>query len=142
MTTRIITCSFLAFFAAASACGSTQPPPVTPGPVTPVPIVIVSDGAAPQPESLEDAGRVVIVVDGTDPPDAPNGSYTLPKCASACSHLRALRCSDGTSRPGEDSCYVVCKRAEGSGKIDFHLDCVNTAKTIAAVRLCHSYRCL
>ena len=73
--------------------------------------------------------------------DVSSGGYANLRCARACARLQTLKCPDGFARPGEDSCYVTCKRAENTGKIDFHLDCVIAASSQAAVRKCGSYRC-
>jgi hypothetical protein len=74
--------------------------------------------------------------------DVSSGGYANPRCALACAKLQSVHCSDGFKRPGEDSCYVLCKRAEGTGKIDFNLECVLTKITVAGVRECGTYRCL
>lgn len=89
---------------------------------------------------------VVIVVDGggqdyDEPFDAPGG-YVVPECAAACATLRALDCEDGFRRPGEDTCYVLCKRAQLSGVMDFKPGCVAGKTSKAAVRSCGTYRCL
>jgi hypothetical protein len=74
--------------------------------------------------------------------DLSSGGYSNHRCALVCAKLQSVKCSDGFKRPGEDSCYVVCKRAEDSGRIDFRLDCVLTKVTVAGVRECGTYRCL
>ena len=45
-------------------------------------------------------------------------------------------------RHGEDSCYVICQRAEGTGKIDLKTACVANASTLVLIRACGTYRCL
>lgn len=77
-----------------------------------------------------------------EPFDAPIGTgYAVPKCAQACANIQAKRCPEATTRPGEDSCYVVCSRAEATGKIDFKTQCVAAAKSQSAIRACGTYRC-
>lgn len=88
---------------------------------------------------------VIIAVDGgsagwEEPADGSSGAFLNPGCAKACSNLRARGCLDGFRRPGEDSCYVVCKRAEES-MMDLKTGCVAKAETIAAIRACGTYRC-
>ena len=95
--------------------------------------------------SLPDAGSdFAFDPDGgeayTEPFDTPTG-YAAPRCADACKNLQAKRCPEATTRKGEDSCYVVCARAEATGKIDFRTDCVARAASQAAIRACRTYRC-
>lgn len=107
------------------------------------------DGCKKTDTTPPDATVVVIVADGgtptdtwDEPTDGPGATYLSPLCAKACINLRKLECLDGYRRPGEDSCYVVCKRAEGTGKIDFHTQCIIDARDLAGVRACGTYRCL
>lgn len=69
------------------------------------------------------------------------GGYALPLCAYACANLQRRRCPDGSARSGEDSCYVVCRRAEQTGKIDLKPGCVADAGTVEAIRACGTYEC-
>lgn len=122
---------------AAFAC---EPPP----PRCPEPIVIVStDAAAP----LEDETTVIVtdpdggITEYTEPFDVAGG-YASPVCASACANLLRFQCPEGKVKPGEDSCYVVCRRAEGTGgRIDFKPRCVTAARSKTAIRACRTYRC-
>lgn len=96
--------------------------------------------SCPPPEHITvlvgDAGPYV------EPFDTPDGAgYRNAPCAKACANLQDKSCPDGFKRPGEDSCYVVCRNAEETGKIDFHVDCIAAAKDRAAIAACHSYRC-
>lgn len=77
-----------------------------------------------------------------EPFDGPSGSYLAPQCARACANLQKRSCSDGFTRHGEDSCYVICQRAEGTGKIDLKTACVANASTLVLIRACGTYRCL
>lgn len=109
----------------------------TPPAQCPEPIVIVD---------TTDAGRHPIDYGsdgGLAEPFDTAGGYTSPDCAAGCTNLRRVGCAEGAARPGEDSCYVVCKRAELTrGKIDFKPRCVAAAKTREAVLACGTYRCL
>lgn len=90
--------------------------------------------------------------DAADPPTGTDGgvepldgvgAYAVPQCASACANLARLRCPEGKGRAGEDSCYVVCKRAVSTrGRIDLKPECVAAAKSVSAVRACETYRCV
>jgi hypothetical protein len=99
-------------------------------PEPPVVVIDVDGGNA-----LTDAGEY------QEPFDTA-GAYLVPACASACSTLRRVGCEDGFSRPGEDTCYIVCKRAQLSGVMDFKPACVTAATSKEAVRACGTYRCL
>lgn len=76
-----------------------------------------------------------------EPFDTPSG-YRVPGCARSCENLRKRNCPEGITRVGEDSCYVVCRRAEETSKIDFNTSCVEKAETQEAIRACGTYRCL
>lgn len=76
-----------------------------------------------------------------EPFDTPAG-YSQPMCAAACANLRLRGCPEGTTRPGEDSCYVVCMRAEETRVIDFKTSCVAKAKTKIEIKRCGTYRCM
>ncbi len=102
------------------ACETKPPEPVVPQP----PLIVGDGGAFDEPFD-----------------NASSGGYLQPKCAKACANLQTLKCPDGFRREGEDSCYVVCRRATESGKIDFKLDCVIAAKSQDEVRSCKSYQC-
>ncbi len=100
------------------ACGSNHPP------------------VAPEVIQVPDGGSF------DEPPDMSSGGYAMPACARACVNLQTLGCPEAAKYPGEDSCYVVCKRAESTGKIDFNLPCVEKASTREELRACKTYRCL
>lgn len=91
---------------------------------------------------------IVVIVDAgadadyVEPTDTPAGGYSVPDCNAACVNLRKLGCEDGYRRPGEDTCYIVCKRAQTSGVMDFKPKCVASKTTIEGVRSCGTYRCL
>lgn len=109
--------------------------------------------AAPEPSIVDvrrcDAGANAdaaafdaAIPDYDEPFDAPAG-YFAPACASACANLKANRCPEGSTRPGEDSCYIVCRRAEATrGRVDFKPGCIAAAQGREAIRACGTYRCL
>lgn len=101
---------------------------------------VTVDAAAPD----VDASYVTDLTDaGLDEPFDVAGGYQTPICASACASLKANGCSEGSARPGEDSCYVLCRRAEATGgRIDLKPRCVAAARGKAAVRACGTYRCI
>lgn len=122
----------LLLVAALSACSS---PAKCPDPITIV--------------NPPDAGPAVVVTDadgGAAPFDEPfdgAGLYTSPPCAAACANLQTLGCPEGRTRPGEDSCYIVCRRSETTaGRIDFKPRCISAARTKPSLRACGTYRCL
>ena len=115
--------------------------------------VVVDGGSPPAPKpdettvvvTLPDGGSIVL--EG-EPFDAASG-YSSPDCAAACANLARVRdatrpngCPEAKTVPGEDSCYVVCRRAAATnGRIDFKPRCIAAAKTIATLRACGTYRC-
>ena len=94
-----------------------------------------------------DGGTTTVVVTGPDggvieEPFDVAGGYASPECAAACTTLQRVGCPEARTRPGEDSCYVVCKRAEATrGRIDFKPRCVAAARTREAVLACGTYEC-
>ncbi len=99
----------------------TEPPPYTPMPL--------------DPGAIADAGL-------PEPPDLSDGGFAAPACANACANLLRLNCGEGRVRPGEDSCYLVCKRAESTeGRVDFKPACIASAPDVNALRACKTYRC-
>lgn len=82
---------------------------------------------------------------GTDsdaePPDGPAGTYKVPDCQKACIKLGEIGCPEAIRKAGEDSCYVVCKRAQESGKFDFKPACIAKARDKSSVLACGTYRC-
>ena len=109
--------------------------------------ITVSDAGAEPPHPIQDETTVIVtdpdggVTEYTEPFDRAGG-YLFPTCAAACSNMVRLTCTSARQRPGEDSCYVVCKRAEGTGgRIDLKPACLAAAKTKAAIRACGTYRC-
>lgn len=124
------------------ACRPTSPPPEAPIVVTEHDAggsaPVVSDGGHGPADATADASPR----EYAEPVDGPTG-YLYPACASSCLNLLRVGCPEGRPRPGEDSCYVVCKRAEmTSGRIDFKPRCIAAAHDRAAVRACGTYRCL
>lgn len=124
--------SALALSLAAGAC---HPTPTA----TPVATDIVEVATDAGPARVELA---TTTDGGVEPFDVGDG-YAVPACANACAMLQRLGCPEGVGRPGEDSCYVVCKRAETTrGRIDLKPSCVSAARTKDDVRSCGTYRCL
>lgn len=118
-----------------TSCG--QPAPRCPDPIT---IVTTTDAGA---ELADSAARPAQPDGGDEPFDLAGTSYSSPPCASACTNLKRLGCPEGAGRPGEDSCYVVCRRAEATrGKIDFKPACIGAATNRYQLRACGTYRCL
>lgn len=100
-------------------------------------VVTARDAGTDGASAADDAG----IIDNEEPLDIAGG-YTSPSCASACANLRRLHCPEGATRPGEDSCYVVCRRAESTrGRIDFKPRCVAAARDRTALAACETYRC-
>lgn len=105
---------------------------------------IACDRPAACPESV-----VMVVSDAAaaaqDPDDEPfdiAGGYSTPTCLEACLNLKRHGCPEGTSRPGEDSCYIVCRRSEATnGRVNFKPACVAAAKDVTEIRACKTYRC-
>ena len=92
--------------------------------------------------SVGSVERATTTDGGVEPFDL-DTRYAVPACATACATLQRLGCPEGTGRPGEDSCYVVCKRSETTrGRIDLRPSCVSAARTTDDVRACRTYRCL
>ena len=123
-------------------------PPKCPEPITI--IATVDAGREPTPLRIDDEPAVDATPDGgpertepwTEPYDLA-GAYGAPDCASACQTLLRLSCPEGRPKPGQDSCYVVCRRAQATaGRIDFKPKCIATSKTRAQLRACGTYRCL
>lgn len=101
-------------------------------------------GACPPNPFPPEPPIVIVEADGgvyDEPPDMTSGGYSNLRCARGCANLQSNKCPDGFHRPGEDSCYVVCKRSEATGKIDFNLDCIIGAKNQVEIRACRTYRC-
>ena len=119
-------------------------------------VEVIVDAGPPQPAPRPDDETTVIVTlpDGGsivlegEPFDAVGG-YSSPDCAAACANLARVRdaahpngCPEAKAAAGEDSCYVVCRRAAATnGRIDFKPRCIAAAKTIATLRACGTYRC-
>lgn len=123
------------------ACSCPKPPacPTAPVDEIPAPLDPPPDPFHPPdvPPTDEDGG----VVTFDEPFDAPSG-YASQPCADACKTLLRLKCPEGRGRPGEDTCYVVCRRAEATGgRIDFKPRCIAAAKDKAALLRCGTYRC-
>ena len=117
-------------------------------PTWPEPAIAVTNTDAGQPVSPTIDGSVLAQVPDTGTPDYAEpfdvaGGYAVPICASACANLLRHTCPEGQHRPCEDSCYIVCKRAEGTrGRLDFKPRCVTAAADKAAIRACGTYRCM
>ena len=111
-----------------------------PGPVVPCPgiVTVTTDAGVWGDGDGGDGGSDSD--EYTEPFDTPTG-YSAPNCAGACRNLQTKRCPEAVTRKGEDSCYVVCQRAEATGKIDFKTVCVARATSQAAIRACGTYRC-
>lgn len=109
----------------------------------PIVMVIGADGGQ---TPLDPTTVIVTMADGGtitfEEPFDVAGGYASPDCAAACVSLRRARCSEATTRPGEDSCYVLCRRAEATrGQIDFKPRCIAAAQSREAIRACGTYRC-
>ena len=117
-------------------------------------LAIASLSACERPAACPCPDSVVTVVpldpsgDGgtIEPDDEPfdiAGGYSTPVCLEACLNLKRLGCPEARNRPGEDSCYVVCRRAESTNKhVSFRPDCIAAAKDKRALLACNTYRCL
>ena len=106
-------------------------------------IVIVTtpdSGVIPAPSTTPDPPADA----DTEPPDdGGSGSTSASICESACRNLATHRCPEAVTRPGEDSCVVVCQRAQATrGRIDLKPRCIAAAKSRAAILACGTYRCM
>ena len=95
------------------------------------------------PDASTDAGAPIADAEPGqhEPFDAPGSTYRVPACAAACANLKRQGCPEAERQPGEDTCYVVCRKAQETGKIDFKPQCIADAKSIEAVKACGTYRC-
>lgn len=71
-------------------------------------------------------------LDGTKKPSA---------CGDACVQLAKLGCPESTPKPGEESCFIVCTRAEETKRFSLKPACIAKAATVAEVRACGTVRC-
>jgi hypothetical protein len=131
---RVRTCRLsVVTLAFVTACAAPRPDPQV--------VEVVTDAGPPPPNvvALPDGGELVLEGEPFDI----TGGYAVPECASACTKLSQFGCPEAITRRGEDSCYVVCRRANATaGRIDFKPRCIATAKTLASLKACGTYRCL
>ena len=113
-------------------------------PRCPESIVIVTtpdSGFAPTPNP--DPASADASADASTEPLDDSDSTSASICAAACRNLATYRCPEAVTRPGEDSCVIVCQRAETTrGRIDLKPRCIAAAKSRAAILACGTYRCM
>jgi hypothetical protein len=68
-------------------------------------------------------------------PPGPGPSPTPATCAGACSTLRDLGCPEGLSADCQSTCETT------SSRINYHLDCLAGAGSVAAAQACGSVDC-
>jgi len=82
---------------------------------------------------------VVIIQPSTDA--ATDGEVKVPACGEACVQLAKLGCPEATPKQGEESCYVVCARAEETKRFSLKPACIAKAATVDEARACGTVRC-
>ena len=120
---------YLAIAIAALGLVACDRPPVCPESV----VMVVSDAGSKEGQNPDPEG---------EPFDLPGG-YSSPVCLEACLNLKRLGCPEGVSRPGEEACYIVCRRSESTnGRVNFRPACIAAAKNKSEILACKTYRCL
>lgn len=105
--------------------------------------------ACERPAACPESVIMIVTPDASiaaqDPDDEPfdlPGGYASPVCLDACLNLKRQGCPEGVPRPGEDSCYIVCRRAQATGgRVDFRPACVAAASNRTEIQACKTYRC-
>lgn len=62
-------------------------------------------------------------------------------CAKACVNLRLIKCPEGDTNDGGDSCEVTCRHAQASGLTDLKPTCLAKAATQAEAVACGTVKC-
>lgn len=107
-------------------------------------LILVGFFACREP-NCPDAVVVIQPADAGLPGDAGeeqlDGTKKISPCGDACVQLAKLGCPESTPKPGEESCYVVCARAEETKRFSLKPTCIAKAATVAEVRACGTVRC-
>lgn len=111
-------------------CGGGQPVPTPPPAPTPVPPPV------PPPAPVVDAGAPPAPAPVPVPPP-PAPSPPASPYAAACANLATIPCPVGA----DTSCPLALEHMVTVLRMDPHVACLTTARTVAAVRACGSLTC-
>jgi len=78
------------------------------------------------------------------PTPATDGSMdmaSLDDCAKACINLRLIKCPEGDTNDGGDSCETTCRHAQTSGLTDLKPSCLAMANSQAEAVACGTVKC-